>query len=244
MHKRRNSIYKVIRSLALLGTALLATGCAAKEVVERTFEKTFERSATRLAEADFGPDARYAVVVLFEPGAKNSMHGALVQPIADQLAIELRNTFGMRAEALNHGAGSDWSELQLLAAGAGNDKDSRPDRGATSFSPFFRQAGYRGYALFTLRETTDDFSRNEFDYSIRGRMSLRELRSDEKGDNETVLARIAMPQSVCSRLLRKPPAADQMIIASAGYKLRNPARCTATVMARVREGLAPLAVKP
>ena len=206
-----------------------------------TFEKTFERSSTRLAEADFGPDARYAVAVVFEAGDEHSMHKPVVAPLAKQMAATLSEAFGIQAVALDHSANSEWMQLQALATAARGDKGSRPDRGATAFSPFLRQAGYQGYALLTVRETTDGFSRNEFDYSVRGRMSLREMGHNEKGETESVLARIALPQTVCSRRLRNPPDQDQMIIARKGYRLTNAQRCTNLIMQGLLEAIEPLA---
>lgn len=243
----RTSAPTTRRTLILVGTwlaALCLGGCAAKDMVERTFEKTFERSATRIAEADFGPDARYAVAVVFEAGAEHSMHGPVIAPLAREVAVTLNQTFGMQAVPLDHSPGSDWMELQALATAARGDKGSRPDRGATSFSPFLRQAGYRGYALLTVRETTDGFSRNDYDYSVRGRLSLREMGSDEKGETESVLARVSLPQSVCSRRLRNPPSPGEMIITSKGYRLTNAQRCTNLIMQSLRSSIEPLAPPP
>ncbi|MFK7913386.1 MAG: hypothetical protein AB8B93_05690 [Pseudomonadales bacterium] len=224
--------------------ALCLGGCGAKDMVGRTFEKTFERSATRIAEADFGPDARYAVAVVFEAGDELSMHGPVVAPLAREVAVTLNETFGMQAVPLDHSPNSEWMELQALATAARGDKGSRPDRGATAFSPFLRQAGYRGYALVTLRETTDGFSRNDYDYSVRGRLSLRELGTDDKGDTESVLARVGLPQSVCSRRLRSQPSPGEMIITSKGYRLTNAQRCTSLIMKSLRASIKPLAPAP
>ena len=235
------------RTLFLAGTLLAAlglTGCAAKDMVGRTFEKTFERSATRIAEADFGPDARYAVAVVFEAGDEHSMHGPVIAPLAREVAVTLNETFGMQAVPLDHSPGSDWMELQALATAARGDKGSRPDRGATSFSPFLRQAGYRGYALVTVRETIDGFSRNDYDYSVKGRLSLREMGTDEKGETESVLARVGLPETVCSRRLRNQPSPGEMIITAKGYRLTNAQRCTNLIMKSLRSSIEPLAPPP
>lgn len=227
--------------ICVLLSALVLSGCAAKAMVERTFERTFERASTRLAEANFAPDARYAVAVALETGAQHSMHGPIVAPLAEQLAIELQRAFGMETVVLDHSPNSEWTRLQQLTSAVPKDKDSRPDRGATAYSPFLRQAGYQGYALLELQETTDGFSRNEYDYSVRGRLSLRTLETDEKGEAESLLARVNLPQSVCSRRLRNPPVAGEMIVTSGGYRLTNPERCTRLLGNSLQTELEPLA---
>lgn len=218
--------------LGLAVLALSVCGCATKGLLER--------QSTTLKKANLGPDDKYAVAVSLPRVPPKSMHDILIEPLAPKLAVVVSQELGVSAEAVDHSASGAWQTTQNVANEAQTSEKRRfyQRQKAPDFSPFFRQGDYAGYALLTLEENTDGFSRNEIDYSLRGTFELRSLERNDKGEpTETLLSRVALSPTVCSRRLRTPPKTDQMVIATDGYKLSNPERCLTLLGNKVSEQL-------
>ncbi|MGI9328608.1 MAG: hypothetical protein ACR2PZ_25560 [Pseudomonadales bacterium] len=217
----------------LLGLALLAvvvSGCATKGLLER--------QSTTLKKANLGPDDKFAVAVTLPRVPPQTMHDILVEPLAPKLAVLVSQELGVSAEAVDHAESGAWLAHQKVANEAQTEEKRRfyQRQKAPNYSPFFRDADFAGYALLTLEENTDGFSRNDLDYSLRGTFELRSLERNDKGEpTETLLSRVALTPTVCSRQLRVPPKREQMVIATDGYKLSNPNRCLTLLGNKVGE---------
>ncbi len=220
---------RVRRLVGSVTVALIISGCAAGDVLrERKFlEGTFLEGTflagdgTTLATAEFGPDVRYGIAVELDAGEENSMHAPVIEPLAQEVANMVSKQLGVNAVIIDHAG--DW-EPYLQRMDAATDGDDVRDA-------FFRERDFSGYALVTLKETTDRASRNQYDYSVRGRMNLVALEIDpEKGPVRSNLTRVALPQTVCSRVLRNQPQGAQIADIWSGYKLRNVPRCASRLL--------------
>jgi hypothetical protein len=218
--------------LFMLAVGLLLSGCQAQEMLSNSVQKYTDTA--KLSNYSFTSADKFGVVVAFAGDASKSMHGPVIAPLTDQLALMLKEELGVTAISIEEAVFNRWRDDQL----ANRVSLEGEEPADLDESLFFRQAGYRGFMRVVATELVDGAARNDFDYSLRTKFALRILETTEKGDTSPALAKFTTIRAVCSRRYRSKDTSSQTARLSEGYELTNIQRCAATPVYRAKLRLA------